>query len=103
MEKQEEEVLTDLQIKADLERKALSMDMSLEELINHLFPVLHKPATIELFWEFVKECLEDHTFNNPKDGYELFQSIVAWLFISLCLLSIVFIAVIGVHLLRALV
>lgn len=97
-----EEVLTDLQIKADLERKALSMDMSLEELINHLFPVLHKETLIESFWGFIKECLQDHAFEKPDNGYELFQCLVAWLFISVCLVAVVFAAVVGVNLLKAL-
>jgi len=99
---EKEEVVTDLQIKADLEKKALSMDMSLEELINRLFPVLHKETTIELFWEFMKECLQEHTFEKPTDGFELFQCLVGWSFISILLATLLFTTLIGVNLLRVL-
>lgn len=100
---EKEEVLTELQIKADLERKALSMNMSLEELIDHLFPVLRRETTIELFWGFVKECLEWYTFKRPCNGFELFQCLVGWAFISVCLATILFATFIGVNLLRVLI
>lgn len=75
-----------LETKTYVEKKAVELGMDRDELVNQIFPVTsHGSPLVEEFLEFVKECLSEYAFTWPKDGYALFQTIIAWLVIALAL------------------